>query len=303
MSTTTPNTQHLLWQSLPARASADEWRIRYAEELDNGLAQKFAARHKATGERGLVKCGWPGTIVKEYLWPRIVHAVRLPAAPAQLAPIPDALLLREFGGCARARAGFEEDGRMTCAPIGALIHWIAPAESASWLWKATSEELSARGIVPAYVVGLQTLALWAGGLEPGEFMLAGQTPFVVDMQDGLFINSFGAPMDPLGKTNYPESVVGLRRLMAEWQWSADDRQQAVTTLRSLQELSSVQIDWIVEDVGSAIVEATLPKGMWEAVQPTEQETELQMAMRRHLIRLTQDWAEQVAAEVLLIIEA
>ena len=55
----------------------------------------------------------------------------------------------------------------------------------------------------------------------------------------------------------------------------------MTTLRSLQELSSVQIDWIVEDVGSAIVEATLPKGMWEAVQPTVQETELQMAMRRH----------------------
>jgi hypothetical protein len=71
----------------------------------------------------------------------------------------------------------------------------------------------------------------------------------------------------------------------------------------LQELPSAQIDWIVEDVGSAIVKATLPKGMWEAVQPTEQETELQMAMRRHLIRLTQDWAEQVAAEVLLITEA
>ena len=68
-------------------------------------------------------------------------------------------------------------------------------------------------------------------------MLAGQTPFVVDMQDGLFINSFGAPMDPLGKTKYPESIAGLRRLMAEWQWSAEDRQQAVTTLRSLQELS------------------------------------------------------------------
>ena len=89
-----PNTQDLLWQSLPVRANADDWDIRYAEELDNGLAQKFAARHKATGQRGLVKCGWPGTIVQEYLWPRIVHAVRLPAAPAQLAPIPDALLLR-----------------------------------------------------------------------------------------------------------------------------------------------------------------------------------------------------------------
>jgi len=68
-------------------------------------------------------------------------------------------------------------------------------------------------------------------------------------------------------------------------------------------LCPAQIDWIAEDIGSAIVEATLPKGMWEAVQPTAQETELQMAMRRHLIRLTQDWAEQVAAEVLLITEA
>jgi hypothetical protein len=167
VSTTSRNTQHLLWQSFPARPTAAERDIYYAEELVGGLAQKFAARHRATGQRGLVKCGWPGTIVKEYLWPRIVHAVRLPAAPAQLAPIPDALLLREFGGCARARAGFEEDGRTTCTPIGALIHWIAPAENAPWMWRTESGDLRARGIAPATVIGLRTLALWAGGMEPG----------------------------------------------------------------------------------------------------------------------------------------
>ena len=141
MPTTSPQIQHLLWQSFPTRASGDEWDIRYAKQLDGGLAQKFAGRHKATGQRGVVKCGWPGTIVKEYLWPRIVHALNLPAAPAQLVPIPDTLLLREFGGRARTRAGFEDDGRTTCTPIGTLIHWIEPAENAPWLWKATSEEL------------------------------------------------------------------------------------------------------------------------------------------------------------------
>ena len=67
--------------------------------------------------------------------------------------------------------------------------------------KLTSGELRARGIVPATVVGLRALALWAGGLEPGEFMLAGQTPFVVDMQDGLFISSFGAQRIPWARRN------------------------------------------------------------------------------------------------------
>lgn len=110
------NAQDLLYQTLPNRARVDAWDIRYAEELDAGLTQKFAARHRATGRRGVVKCGWPGTIVKEYLWPRIVRSLELPAAPAQLAPIPDTLLLREYGGRARRRAGAAEDGRTTCTP-------------------------------------------------------------------------------------------------------------------------------------------------------------------------------------------
>lgn len=207
MPTTSPNTQHLLWQSLPSRARADEWDIRYAEQLDTGLTQKFAAQHKATGQRGIVKCGWLGTIVKEYLWPRIVHALKLPAAPAQLVNLPDHLLLREFGG--RASAHGLDDGRTTYTPIGAMIHWIAPVEAAPWLWNSAAEGLTIRGIAPAEVVSLQTLALWASGEEPGEFLLAGVTPFVIDMQDGLFIDSFGKPLDPLGKARYPESVTGL----------------------------------------------------------------------------------------------
>ena len=48
------NTQDLLYQTLPNRARADEWDIYYAEELDNGMAQKFAARHKASGQCGVV---------------------------------------------------------------------------------------------------------------------------------------------------------------------------------------------------------------------------------------------------------
>lgn len=292
-----PDTRHLLDQSLPIHANTDEWDIYYAKQLDTGLAQKFAAQHKITGQRGVVKCGWPGTIVKEYLWPRIVHAVKLPAAPAQLVAIPDALLLRAFGGRARARTGFDDDGRTTSTPIGALIHWIEPAEDAPRLWKATPEDLIAHGIDPAVVVQLQTLALWAGGLEPGEFMLAGKRPFVIDMQDGLFIDSFGSPMDPLGKARYPESITWLRECVAKRRWNAEDRQQAVATLWSLQGLSSPQVDWIAEDAWRAIIEASLPRGMWEVALPIEQQAELRAAIRSHLVRLTQDWAERVLTVV------
>jgi hypothetical protein len=129
MTTPSPNTHHLLWQSLPTRANADDWDIRYARELDSGLAQKFAARRRATGQRGVVKCGWPGTIVKEYLWPRIVHTLNLPAAPTQLVDIPAVLLLREFGGtppvAERARAiGFFErvfDGSQPPEEVSAYL--------------------------------------------------------------------------------------------------------------------------------------------------------------------------------------
>jgi len=90
--------------------------------------------------------------------------------------------------------------------------------------------------------------------------------------------------------------------MAECKWSAEDRQQAVTTLWSLQELSAAQIDWIAEDVGNAVIEATLPKRMREVAQTTEPEMELQAAIRHHLITLPQDWAERVAAEVKQVTE-
>ena len=294
MTSESSNTQDLLYQTLPNRASADEWDIRYDEELDSGLTQKFAAWHKATGRRGVVKCGWPGTIVKEYLWPRILHALNLPAAPTQLVPIPDDLLLQEHGGCAQAQDGSEEDGSTTDTPIGTLIHWIAPAESAAWLWHATAEELAARGIVPATVVSLQALALWADGLEPGEFMLAGQTPFVIDMQDGLFIDSFGRPQDPLRPPHYPESVARLQRLLAGPPWRTAERQQAIATIRSLQRLSAAQIGWITQDADRVVTEATLPKGTPRALQSAWRQMTRQTSLRRHLVRLTQDWAEQVA---------
>ena len=297
MTTPSLNTHPLLWQSLPTRASADDWDIRYARELDTGLAQKFAARQRATGQRGVVKCGWPGTIVKEYLWPRIVHVLHLPAAPTQLVEIPAALLLRGFGGRARARDGFTDDGRTTCTPIGALVHWIEPAEEAPWLWEAAAEELAARGIGPAVVVGLQTLALWAGGLEPGEFMLAGATPFVIDMQDGLFINSFGAPLDPLGEPRYSQATTLLRQRMARRSWRTAERRQAAATVRSLEELSAVQVDWICEDAWRAVIEASLPRGMWEMALPADDREKLRAAMHGHLVRLTQDWADQVATVV------
>lgn len=295
MSTPPASSHPLLWQRLPARANAADWAIDYAEDLNNGQALKFAARHVATGQRGVVKCGWPGTIVKEYLWPRIVHALQLPAAPAQLVPIPDHLLLREYGGGADAHN--LDDGRTTGTPIGTLIHWIAPAERAAWLWQAPAEELDARGIAPATVVSLQALALWAGGLEPGEFLLAGQTPFVIDMQDGLFIDSFGRAQDPLRPPQHPESVARLQRLLVGRPWRTAERQQAVATLRSLQALTTAQLNWIAQEADCAVTEATLPKGAPRALQLAWRQLTRQPSLRRHLTRLTQEWAEQVATVI------
>lgn len=71
----------------------------------------------------------------------------------------------------------------------------------------------------------------------------------------------------------------------------------MTTMRSLQALTAAQIDWIVEDAGRTVIEATLPKGLSEVVFPAGQAPELQAAFRSHLIRLTQDWAEQVATTI------
>jgi len=297
MTSESTNTQNLLYQTLPNRARADEWDIYYTEELAGGLAQKFAARHRATGQRGLVKCGWPGTIVKEYLWPRIVRSLNLPAAPAQLAPIPDDLLARAFGGAAEAQDDDEAEGRTTGTPIGALIHWIAPAEGAAWLWHAPADELAARGIAPEVVVRLQALAMWAGGSEPGEFMLAGPTPFMVDMQDGLFIDSFGRPQDPLRPPHAPGSVARLHRLLAGRPWRAAERQQAVATMRALQGLSAKQIGWIVQDADRAVSKATLPKGAPRALQAAWRQLMRQPTFSSHLTRLTQDWAAQVATVI------
>lgn len=125
-------------------------------------------------------------------------------------------------------------------------------------------------------------------------MLDGWTPFVIDMQDGLFIDSFGAPMDPLAEPKNVQAVTWLQEHLAGRPWSAEERRQAVTTMRSLQALSSDQIDWIAEDAGRAVIEATLPKGMAEAILPVVQAADFQAMLRSHLIRLTQDWAEQVA---------
>ena len=52
MTSESSNTQDLLYQTLPNRASADEWDIRYAAELDTGLTPKCAARHKITSRVG-----------------------------------------------------------------------------------------------------------------------------------------------------------------------------------------------------------------------------------------------------------
>jgi hypothetical protein len=61
--------------------------------------------------------------------------------------------------------------------------------------------------------------------------------------------------------------------------------------------SVVQVDLIAEDAQHAIVEASMPRGMWEIAVPADLCEELRAAVQRHLVRLTQDWADQVAAVV------
>jgi hypothetical protein len=121
-------------------------------------------------------------------------------------------------------------------------------------------------------------------------MLAGATPFVIDMQDGLFINSFGAPLDPLGEPRYSQATTLLRQRMARRSWRTAERRQAAATVRSLEELSAVQVDWICEDAWRAVIEASLPRGMWEMALPADDREKLRAAMHGHLVRLTQDWA-------------
>ena len=98
---------------------------------------------------------------------------------------------------------------------------------------------------------------------------------------------------PLSEPRYLQSVTLLRQRAARRQWDAEDCRQPVATLRSLQELSAVQVDGIAEDAWRAIVEANVPKGAWEVAAPAELREELRAAVRSHLIRLTQDWAERV----------
>lgn len=128
-------------------------------------------------------------------------------------------------------------------------------------------------------------------------MLSGQTPFVIDLQDGLFIDSFGRAQDPLRPPHTPESVARLQRLLAGRPWRAAERQQAVAMIRSLQRLSAAQIGWITQDADRAVTEATLPKGTPKALQSAWRQMTQQTSLRRHLTRLTQDWAEQVAVVI------
>lgn len=98
-------------------------------------------------------------------------------------------------------------------------------------------------------------------------MRDGWTPFVIYMQDGLFIDSFGAQMDPLTEPRNAQAVTWLQEQLTGRPWDADERWQAVITMRSLQALSSDQIDWTAEDAGRAVIEAAMPKGMAEVILP------------------------------------
>ncbi len=68
-------------------------------------------------------------------------------------------------------------------------------------------------------------------------------------------------------------------------------------MRSLQGLSAAQVDWIGEDALDAVLAASLPRGAWDAVLPADEREGLRAAIRSHLVRLTQDWADQVATVV------
>lgn len=157
---------------LPLVAPSSHWRkYRNPPETggDGGLTEKTGAQHRDTGQRAIIKTGWPGTSVKELTWSRLARLVGLPAAPAQL------IMPR----------------RSSSAGLGVII-WLVESGPADWLWTATTPELQAKGVAVKTVSRLKAFVLWtsaAGANEIGEFRLASDgMPFVVDHQDSLFIS-------------------------------------------------------------------------------------------------------------------
>ena len=86
-----------------------------------GLTQKIGAQNWETGQKAIIKTGWPGTSVKELTWSRRARVIGLLAARAQR------YLTR----------------RSSPSSLEVLIG-LGDSTSADWLWIATTTEMQAR---------------------------------------------------------------------------------------------------------------------------------------------------------------
>jgi len=173
---------------LPSLAKCSGWRLVEDPILDNegSLTAKMGAYRKGSGRRvrtpkpntaeeaalrydAILKYGWPGTSIKEWICSRLIRLCNLPAAPVQILNL-------------QRRPGLG-------VPFGALIHVILSV-NAPELWNLSSDDLRARGIDPEIVAKLKAFVIWISGTpgnEIGEFRLSlGGCPFIIDHQDVLF---------------------------------------------------------------------------------------------------------------------
>jgi hypothetical protein len=211
------DTTHLLFSALPVMAGEGDWEIYPDPDLEEGSSLKYGARRR-TGEGAIVKPGWAGIALSEFLWYRMALTLFLPVAPVQFIPIPEHPLRSADGGM----------------PFGSLIHIIAPSQDAPWLWRARTQDIEAAGINPNTVGRLKAVALWGTvqGGECGEFRLTeGGLPFIVDCQDFLRLRSNGLPVSPPAD----EDSVAAQRIA----FIVDSAQAriAVSVWRQIQDLS------------------------------------------------------------------
>ena len=187
---------------LPSLAKFSEWRLVEDPILDNvgSLTAKMGANRKGNGRHvrtpkpgtpeeaalrydAILKYGWPGTSIKEWVCSRLIRLCNLPAAPVQILNL-------------QRRPGLG-------VPFGALIH-VIPSVNAPELWNLSSNDLCARGINPEIVAKLKAFVIWISGMpgnEIGEFRLSlDGCPFMIDHQDVLFLDSFGNLKD------YPKTI-------------------------------------------------------------------------------------------------
>jgi hypothetical protein len=120
--------------------------------------------------------GLAGYLVQGILRIQVDAVIGLPADPVQFIPL-------------------DKEGM----PFATLIH-VIPSKPKKELWRLGNENIQFERIDPVLVTKLKAFAVWASyspGAEIGEFRITeDKTPFLINYQDSLWINSeFGTPLE------------------------------------------------------------------------------------------------------------